>query len=292
MAKPIALLLLAPLVLALGSATNPNPDQSALAVLSGRGDGLVPDVAGTIQGRTVWFDLDTGALRTYIDAATARTLRLPALGSIPVTGAGKGHVNGLRLQSVSVRLGNVAFHARDPIAIDLSHIGSTLAHGGILGYDFFHTYVVAIDFNSYRVTLYDPAKYRYAGNGVAIPLVIRPPRAYVSVRVSAKGVPAELHLLRLDLGSDDGVDDDIVLRSSAPLRPITGGVGIGQSFSSYLGTVSELQIGPFKLYDLPAATGGVALIGDEVWHRFDIVFDFSRSRMYLSPRAQFGVVRT
>jgi hypothetical protein len=48
--------------------------------------------------------------------------------------------------------------------------------------------------------------------------------------------------------------------------------------------VSELQIGPFKLYDLPSATGGVQLIGDEVWHRFNIVFDFSRSVMYLTPR--------
>ncbi|HEY1868371.1 MAG TPA: hypothetical protein VGG70_08725, partial [Candidatus Cybelea sp.] len=58
----------------------------------------------------------------------------------------------------------------------------------------------------------------------------------------------------------------------------------GSRFTSYLGTVSELQIGPFKLYDLPSATGGVQLIGDEVWHRFNIVFDFSRSVMYLTPR--------
>ncbi len=232
----------------------------------------------------VWFDLDTGALRSYVDITTARALKLPSHGTTWVTGAGKGHAAASRLQDVSVGLGKVTFVAHNPLAIDLSRTGSTLPEGGILGFDFFRRYVVAIDFSSYRVALYDPATYRYRGTGVAIPLVLRPPRAYVKVIVSAEGVAPEQHLLRLDIGSSDGVDDDIILRSSSRKRPITAGVGIGSRFSAYLGTVSELQVGPFKLYDLPAATGGVALIGDEVWHRFDIVFDFSRSVMYLSPR--------
>jgi hypothetical protein len=258
--------------------------QSPLTVLSGRADGLVPAVAGTIRGRSIWFDLDTGGLRSYIDIAPARALGLPTSGTVAVTGAGKGHASALRLADVPIRLNTVTFVARNPYAIDLSRDGSSLPAGGILGFDFFRTYVVAIDFGSYRVALYDPASYRYDGSGVAIPLVVRPPRAFVEVTVAAEGVPPERHLLRLDLGSSDGVDDDIVLRSTAPKREISGGVGIGSRFTSYLGTVTELRIGPFKLYDLPAATGGVQLIGDEVWHRFNIVFDFSRSVMYLTPR--------
>ncbi len=256
----------------------------ALGVLSGRGDGLIPAVSGTIGGGAIWFDLDTGALRSYIDIATARDLKLPSHGTTWVTGAGRGRAAAIRLQDVRVGLGKVTFVAHNPLAIDLTHTGSILGEGGILGFDFFRRYVVAIDFGSYRVALYDPAGYRYRGAGVAIPLVIRPPRAYVEVTVSAKGVQPQRHLLRLDLGSSDGVDDDIVLRSSSPKRPIVAGVGIGAQFKAYLGTVSELQVGPFKLYDLPAATGGVQLIGDDVWHRFNIVFDFSRSVMYLTRR--------
>lgn len=265
-------------------ATGFDGPQEPLTVLSGRADGLVPAVLGTIRGHRMWFDLDTGALWSFIDAATARRLKLPAIGKFSIKGAGAGSVSATRLKDVAVQFGDVTFHARDPVAVDLSHSGSSLRQEGLLGFDFFRTYVVAIDFGSYRVALYDPATYRYAGTGIAIPLVLRPPRAYVEVTVSAKGVPAERHLLRLDVGSSDGVDDDIVLRSSAPKRRIEGGVGIGRRFSTYLGTVSELQIGPFELADLPAATGGVQLIGDEVWHRFNIVFDFSRSVMYLDPR--------
>jgi hypothetical protein len=272
------------LTLALNSAASANAVARPLVVLSGRADGLVPAVAGTIRGRTLWFDLDTGALRTYLDITAARSLDLPAKGTATVTGAGKGSVSAVRLHDVDVQLGAVTFNAHEPWAIDLSHDGSTLPEQGILGFDFFRSFVVAIDFGSYRVALYDPMTYRYAGTGAPIPLVIRPPRAYVAVSVSAKGVAPEHHLLRLDVGSSDGVDDDIVLRSSSPKRPIVGGVGIGGKFNAYLGTVSELQIGPYKLYDLPAATGGVQLIGDEVWHRFNVVFDFSRSVMYLTPR--------
>jgi hypothetical protein len=261
-----------------------DPRPRPLAVLQGRPDDFVPAVAGTVRGRALWFDLDTGALESFIDASAARVLHLRRIGNTSVRGAGAGKVQGARLAPVSVLLGGVDFTAQNPIALDLSHAGSSLEQGGILGFDFFSRYVVAIDFKTYRVTLFNPRSYRYTGNGVAIPLVMRPPRAFVLVTVAARGVPPERHLLRLDIGSSDAVDDDIVLRSSAPKRVISGGVGIGNRFTSYLGTVSTLKVGPFVLHDLPSATGGVQLIGDDVWHRFNIVVDFSHAVMYLTPR--------
>jgi Aspartyl protease len=254
-----------------------------VAVLFGRADGLIPAIEGRVRGRALWFDLDTGALQSVLDLTQARELRLPSLRPVTVHGAGAGGVPALALKGVAIRLGTLTFTAPRPLAIDLSHVGSTF-QGGILGYDFFSRYVVGIDFKTYTVTLFDPRTYRYAGRGAAIPLILRPPRAYVRVAVAAQGVKPEWHVLRLDVGSNDGVDDDIVLRSSAPRRSINAGVGIGRRFQSSLGTVSELRLGPFTLHDLPSATGGVQLIGDEVWHRFNVVFDFSRSVMYLTPR--------
>jgi hypothetical protein len=263
--------------------SDPPVSPHPLTVLEGRADGLVPAVSGTVHGRRMWFDLDTGAHESFIDASRARALHLTAVGTVSVRGAGSGQAQGARLAPVTVHLGTVDFSAQNAIALDLSHDGSAL-RASILGFDFYRRYVVAIDFGSYRVTLYDPNSYHYTGNGVAIPLVIRPPRAFVRVTVSAEGVAPEEHLLRLDVGSSDAVDDDIVLRSTAPKHAISGGVGIGNRFTTYLGTVNSLRIGPFVLHDLPSATGGVQLIGDAVWHRFNIVFDFSRSVMYLTQR--------
>lgn len=265
-----------------GAASAARPD--ALVDLRTRSDGLVTAVSGSVGGHPLWFDLDTGATHSIVDSSAATRLGLTALGVGRLRGAGTGTVPITRLKSFAIRLGNVPFTPTDPIAVDLSNVGSDIAEGGLFGFDFYRKYVVEVNYDLRRVTLYGPRQYIYRGNGTAVKLILRPPRAYVRVLVAAKGVAPEQHELRLDTGSSDAVDDDIVLRSDAPKKPITGGVGIGGRFKAYLGTVTELQVGPYVLRNLPSATGGVQLIGDAVWRKFNIVFDFSRSLMYLSPR--------
>lgn len=272
------------LALTLLAASSSRGGDQPLVELSLRLDGDVAAVRATIARRSLWFDLDTGATHTIVDAAAAKKLGLKGLSTQQIHGAGAGTVSALRLAPFPVQLQSQRFYPGDPLAVDLSHVGSALVQGGILGFDFYRRYVVAVNFDTRRVALYEPGTYAHAGGGAAIPLVLRPPRAYVNVLVAAPGVSPERHLLRLDTGSSDAVDDDIVLRSSAPKTPISGGVGIGSRFKSYLGTVSSLTIGPFVLRDLPSATGGVQLIGNGVWRRFNVVFDFSRSKMYLTPR--------
>jgi len=257
-----------------------------LAVLPAKLDGYVMAVEAGIRSTSIWFDLDTGGVHSIVDRSDADSLGLPAAGVTDVTGAGKGRVEALALRPFTVRLQHVAFQLSDPLALDLSRAGSTIGARGLLGFELFHRYVVEFDYDRRTVSLFEPASYVYRGSGVRIPLVIRPPRAFVWAEVAAPGVAPERHLLRLDTGSSDAVDDDIILRSNEHKREITGGVGIGSRFKTYLGSVSSLQIGPYVMHgDLPSATGGVQLIGTGVWHRFNIVFDFSRSRMYLTPRA-------
>ena len=261
-----------------------SPTVKPLAVLSTRADQLVTAVRVVIEGRPLWFDLDSGAKHSYVDASTARALRLPVLGPASESGSGKGTVSAVRLGRFRIRLGGVVFWPADPFGIELSHAGSAIDERGLLGYDFYSRYVIEVDRDRRTIAVYDPATYVYRGTGTPIPLVLRKPRAFVWVVVAAAGVRPERHLLRLDTGSSDGVDDDIVSRSSAPKKVINAGVGIGSRFKAYLGTLTEVKVGPFTLYDLPAATGGVQLIGDDVWKNFNIVFDFSRSVMYLKQR--------
>jgi hypothetical protein len=271
-------------LLALVTASPPRP----LAVLGARLDGYVMAVQPVIANQKLWFDLDTGGLHTIVDSSAAKALQLRSAGSLQIGGAGKGAVQALKLSPFAVRLKTVTFYPKDPLALDLSRTGSVIGTRGLLGFDLFSQYVVEYDYDRTTVALYDPASYRYAGAGARIPLVIRPPRAFVSVVVSAPGVAPERHLLRVDTGSSDSVDDDIILRSNEPKRIVTGGVGIGSRFKTYIGTISSLQIGPYVLHqNLVSATGGVQLIGGDVWHRFNIVFDFAHRCMYLAPRRHF-----
>ena len=275
-------MLLAIAVLTVGANS---PVRKPLAVLRAYDDGLVTAVRGTIGTRTLLFDLDTGATHSFVDRAVVKERRLPVLGTTQIHGAGKGGVAALRLGRFVIALESARFPVANGLSIPFQGVGSAIDEQGLLGFDFYSRYVVYLNYDDRSVALYARESYVYRGSGIAVPLVLQPPRAFVYVTVSAPGVKAERHLLRLDTGSSDAVDDDIVLRSSEPKKAIEGGVGIGSRFKTYLGTVSELRVGPFRLHDLPSATGGVQLIGDAVWRRFNVVFDFSRSRMYLTPRS-------
>jgi len=270
------------MLLALGAADAPRP----LAVLPAKLDGTVMAVKADVRATNVWFDLDSGGVHSIVDRSLSDSLGLPAAGVTAVNGTGKGSVAALALRPFPVRLQTVTFVLRDPLALDLSRVGSAIGARGLLGFELFARYVVEFDYDRRTVSVFEPASYVYRGAGTRIPLVIRPPRAFVWAAVAAPGVAPERHLLRLDTGSSDTVDDDIVLRSDEHKREITAGVGIGSRFKTYLGYVSSVQIGPYVMHgDLPSATGGVQLVGTGVWHRFNIVFDFSRHCMYLMPRA-------
>jgi len=193
---------LAVLFAALAS-TGGGADAHALADLSARSDDLVTAVSGTVGGHRLWFDLDTGATHSIVDAAAAKQLGLATRGVGRLRGAGAGTVPITRLAPLTIRVGDVSFAPRDPIAVDLSHVGSAIEEGGLLGFDFYERYVVDVDYDAGRVRLYNPANFRYRGSGTPIRLILRPPRAYVSVMVAAQAIAPEEHLLRLDTGSSE-----------------------------------------------------------------------------------------
>ncbi len=270
----------------LGAVPSSEAGATPVAVLPAKLDDYVMAVQGEVSGKMLWWDVDTGGTHSFIDATVAKLLHLPVAGALDVKGAGAGSVKGMRLAPADVKLRTLSLRLNDVLAVDLSPAGSAIGARGLIGFELFQRYVVAYDYDRKTIALYEPKTYVYGGAGSRVPLVIRPPRAFVWVTVAAPGVAPERHLLRVDTGSSDSVDDDIVLRSTEPKKTITGGVGIGTArFRTYLAPLSSLQIGPYTLHrDLQSATGGAQLVGSDVWHRFNVVFDFSRRCMYLTPR--------
>ena len=84
-------------------------------------------------------------------------------------------------------------------------------------------------------------------------------------------------------GSQDSVDDDLLLQSKTPLAEVEGGVGLGQTYRVSFGVFSRVRLASFELENVPGVAPGVPLIGGEVLRRFRIFFDYARSRMTLEP---------
>jgi hypothetical protein len=256
-----------------------------VATLPLRADGLLVSIAGTINGRTVDLDLDSGGLQyTIIDLKTVNALKLATLKATRVRGGGPGSVNAVHLVPFSIMFSSSAFVARVPIALDYSKVGRPTHQDGLVGFGFFWNYVVAINYDKHLVELYDPESYVYTGTGTKIPLIIKRPRAFVQVGLVVQGAPPQEKILRLDTGSEDAIDDDIILHSTGPKKPIQSGVGIGSRFQAYTGLISKMTIGPYTLRNLTATSGGVHLLGSQVLRNFNVVYDFRHSSMYLEAR--------
>ncbi|HEY0382876.1 MAG TPA: aspartyl protease family protein [Candidatus Elarobacter sp.] len=229
------------------------------------------------------FTLDTGASASVIDTDVAAKLLLRAGGSRAGTGAGAGKVRFLLYHDVPLALGAARWVAPTVYGVSLRQAGTVLQEDGLVGSDLFFRYVVDIDYDRHRLTLYEPKTFRYAGTGTALPLSIVKHVPYANVTVKVAGREPQVRRLLVDAGSEDFVDDAIVGTSTAPKRLIST-TGLGRSVAAYIGPIEWARIGQLTVRDVTGTSGGVPLLGSGVLRNFHVTFDYSRKRLYLQKR--------
>ena len=239
------------------------------------------------RGGPNWFILDSGAGFCVVDSGLARQIGLAASGTGRASGAGSGTVPYDRLDSAGVALsvGGQTLRLTRGIALNLSNqkgvLGETV--DGILGFDFFNRFVVEIDYENAIVRLYDPSSYLAPPQAREIPLTFDRHVPHVRARLTIAGGTTRTRALLVDTGSQDAVDDSLVLESRGPRATVVGGVGIGQEYSVVLARFERIELGGFVLEGLTGVAPGVALIGGEVLSRFRVTFDYPHARMFLEP---------
>jgi hypothetical protein len=251
---------------------------------------LLPvSINGTEPG---WFIADSGANSCVIDRAFARRIGLHPITGGQASGAGKGTVPYDRYEE-HVRFSVAGLPLECPehvIGLDFSQqpkiIGAQV--DGVLGTDFFASYVVEIDYAHHVVRAYNPEGFRYTGTGARIPLYIDSHRLpHIDAKLTVNGNLTATRRLLVDSGSQDAADDSWVTRSRN-LQVARGGVGTGQAFDMQMGRFSEVRIGPFRMTDVPGGAAGQPLVGGEILKHFAVIFDWSRKQLILEPNAGFA----
>ncbi len=267
----------------LGTAFSARPaSNEALTVLHYQRDDWLVRVPVHLQGVSLWFDVDTGAPHTCIDAAVARRLHIAVLRTDRASGAGRGTVPRQHAVPVEVTLGGVRFRVKDPWIYDLSHVGTTLREDGLLGADFFKAYVVEIDPSAESFSVFAPPSFQFRGPGAAVSLTDRNDHLFIPMTLSlSNGISARRNV-RIDTGSDDAVSDDLVRQSPARRKSLQG-VGLGKSYIDYSGVFSTVQIGPYAIHDVWGPSNAVPTVGMEILRRFGLTFDVARSVLFLDP---------
>lgn len=240
-----------------------------------------------LDGTVFWFDVDTGAPHTVVDASTARRLQIAVVGTDRARGAGRGTVLRQHAVPIDIAVGSIRFHVNDPWIYDLSHTGTPLHEDGLLGADFFKRYVVRIDPMTRTFSVFEPLSFRYGGDGSAVALTDRVDHLFIPMRLSlANGIFAKRNV-RIDTGSDDAVSDDLV-RESPTRRKSVQGVGLGQAYVDYSGVFSTIQIGPYSIHNAWGPSNSVPTVGMEILRRFVLTFDIPRRLLYLEPTRHLG----
>ena len=267
----------------------------SVAVAKPRSIRVRADLAGStilIQLRVnesgpLWFILDTGANSCVLNHKAADELRLQPVSDVQGSGAGRGPVpfRSYRKEEVKFRIARASFQCDHVLSVDLSNQPSIIGRrvDGVLGSDFIAQFVIEVDYDRSVVWLHDPERFRYRGKGEVLPLTFERRLPYVEAQITVPGQLPSPRKLLVDSGSQDAVDDDLLLKSTGSLRKVIGGVGLGQTYEVSLGPLSLVQLGSFTFKDVPSVAPGVALIGSEVLRRFRTYYDYKRQRMILEP---------
>lgn len=181
---------------------------------------------------------------------------------------------------------------------------------GLIGYDVFDGFTVEIDYNSKKLTLYDP-KYFYAKKrdkvlrkSEIIPIEIRRRKPFIKAAMfNEYDEEVEVDLL-VDTGASHAVS---IFKSSnakldVPQNSLYTFIGIGLSGEIYghIGRTKKMALGSFKFKDpivtfpddasvqiSDSETNRSGSLGADVLKRFTVIFDYRGKEMLLKPNSSF-----
>lgn len=262
------------------------------------------------------FLFDTGASVTVLDSGYAARVGLKTEGRMQAAGAGaSGGASFTNLASLRVaddgRDGTVGTGdgiELEDLKVAVLSVNPQFAPyfwremAGILGYDVISRFVVEIDYDRHVLRLTDPKAFHYEGREAPIPMVLNGviPAVHATLDDGIDG------LFRLDVGSSSTVDlhGPFVRRHGLEGRmsrwiEVTG-AGFGGTFSSKLGRLSKLAIGPYSWREPMVMLSGTkegafasedfaGNMGNRILERFKVTLDYDGRRIWLEPGAKYRV---
>jgi hypothetical protein len=242
--------------------------------------------------KALWFALDSASSSMILDPARARELGIAGGEQGQGRGAGAGAVAYTKLtEPVSLQIGPLPTAAYSMITIDLSGPAKGASHAmdGILGYEFFSRFVIAIDYQRHRMTITAPDEFRAPRGYVSLPLRIDHKLPFVDAELKVRGVPPATGGFLIDSGSADAVDHPLIKQSTGEVRKTVTGVGLGEPTTGYVGRAEYFKLGPYVIKrPVLACCGGnefnQQMIGAGILEHFRVIFDYPHSRLYIRRR--------
>jgi hypothetical protein len=257
------------------------------------------------------FIMDTGSIAMVVDSELAALLGVQSGESFESSGAGEGTLAGATGNGVLLGLEGLDISTGP---IDILPINKAIAFSegrrvdGLLGYEFFASFVVTIDYANRQVSIYDPQANNIRdvpGTGTVLPLELVRGNPFVSAELTTSAGKRLAGYFLVDTAWRSALSLNApfvvkhgLLESTATIEAITG-VGVGGSSVEAVGRVQTLQLGSIAVQNPVAnfsrAKAGIlsqsdmsGIIGGDVLRRFTVTFDYPHKRIILEPNALFA----
>jgi len=241
--------------------------------------------------------LDTGS-PNLITAGFAKRLSLPLMRSSKKLSTSGGTVDLGTTQIESLAVGGLTLRDQPFLVVD-SPWDASDPLVGVVGYEFLRRFVVKVDYENKLLTVYDGPAFRYQGNGIGVPLLLRG----ISFEVNGKVDDVDGRFV-LDTGNEAGFalegefvqQSDFIRRLGAHYHGYSGRGYAGPLPDAYYGRVRSLRLGEAEVHDVVAhlSTGETAgadfsgNIGQSILKQFNVTFDAMRGRLYLEKNSNWG----
>ncbi|QNK62953.1 aspartyl protease family protein [Pedobacter sp. PAMC26386] len=249
------------------------------------------------------FLLDTGVAQMIItDTTFLKEFDLKNGQTVKVQGYGFGdNIEAILTRNITAKVGKATIK-NIPTAIfkkDIFDLSSYLGIKiyGILGYYFFNSFIVRVNYSGNRLTFYTP-KAKIEPKGVRIPIQISSGKPYLTTQIETDAMGK----INVDLLIDNGSSHPLMMEAidekpfplPSPVIPANLGVGINGIINGSMGRIPKLTLGTYTFDNV--LTGfpefnieRIALegksrngsLGSDILRNFLVTFDYKEEALYL-----------
>jgi hypothetical protein len=245
--------------------------------------------------------LDSGG-RNILSPSVAWQVGASATGTVPVTST-YPWAKPLKFARVaSIEIGGATLTQQD---VTIGNVGNIFTRDGMIGFEFFERFLTTIDYANRQIILRLPgvnsdAAKTSTATQASLPLVFDDTKPETACKIAEADA-----ICMIDTGAAPGLilSGPLVKSNPGIKLPWYAGAygavhGSGGASEVRVGPLSSFQIGPFTLADVntlftTSANGALglylsALVGNRVWQRFDVTFDYAHTTLQLTPNASYS----
>ena len=252
------------------------------------------------------FIFDTGDGLSVLSLETAERLDIKSDKKVKETSAG-GRVTGYLVKHNTIHLDEIEIRNVKIYETSLKHLETAIGRkiDGIIGYDLLKNFVVEIDYNSMEFHIFDNSNYKYTGSGTPVKLKLKHAIPYVPGTV----VLADGEILQgnfyLETGARTDLDFNSPFVKNNELESKVGDTysylvaGLSDHETEHTrGRIPRFSIAGFTFKNLPvglsqesagiqADTEMAGIVGNEILHRFNIVYDYKHHKMWWEENSKY-----